>query len=404
VTHALEKINEALALVGRIRGEIALCDSLAGAALLASSARAVADLLAECGAACELRLQAAETYILAETNLGWWLKATTKQRQARKSVRTRSTDKPTCRDLGITEPRADRCRRLASANGQLQHTIDKVRTAIYEKAHQRPSEARALREGDLRPMTVAGVLRVLEEREVKERSVLRPSDLWVFNPPRYGRIDDAESHGYLPGDVYCNIFWQWARQGELVAEVMAGSGMIQYVYERRSEWLPAGASLDLDLRLFDLAPRGPYKIVHHDARQPLSVQPGLIVMDVPYFGIVRGAYGLSADDIANACDPEDWLTMLGKVAHASYTSQAPGGRCCVIVASAYLDTATGERFQAGMALLSIFANAGYSLVDRAHFGRAIQATGGRKMRFVNADAVRKRWLLSEMTDVWLFMK
>jgi hypothetical protein len=396
---ALAKINQALVLVAQIRGEIALCASIDDASRVAAKARSVQKLLAESGAACELRLQAAETYVLAEANLGRWIKSASPGRGKSKRLPRGESFTKMLRRLGVAGRREDQARRLASANGQLERVVGKVHEVICRQANGRP-----LKEGDLRLMTVAGVLRALEAREVRERFVLRPSDLWVFNPPRYGRIDGGDGYGYLPGDVYCNVLWQWARDGELVADVMAGSGMIRHVYDRRAEWLPEDESLDLDLRLFDLRPRGTRRIVRHDARRLLPVRPDLIVMDVPYFGIVRGAYGPSADDIANARGPGEWLAMLGDVARACSASQAAGGRCCVIVASAYLDTGTGERFQAGAALLSTFVKAGYSLADRAHFGRAIQATGGRKMRFINADAIRKRWLLSEMTDVWLFVR
>src|SRR5262249_8349173 len=69
-----------------------------------------------------------------------------------------------------------------------------------------------------------GVLR-LARTPTKSRSVLCPSNGWTFNPPRYGRIDGEDNHGYIPGDVYCNILWYWAKDGDRVAEVMAGSGM-----------------------------------------------------------------------------------------------------------------------------------------------------------------------------------
>jgi hypothetical protein len=393
MTTALIKFHQASALHAEIKGDIIRCASVGDAEQTSGKARLVEDLLRECGAACELRLDAAETMIYAEANLGRWLKQRHKGRP-----RNGCSEHPFPK---IEKRREDRCRCLASSNGQLEHTIRRIRAAIYDRA-----AGRELREGDLRSMSVAGVRRELEQRPVKERSLLRPSDLWVFNPPRYGRIDEDNGYGYLPGDVYCNILWQWSRSGEVVADVMAGSGMIRHVYDRRGEWLPEGESLDLKLKLFDLRPRGPHKkeIRRHDARNLLPCAPDLIIMDVPYFAISQGCYSEDERDVANATNPLEWLAMLGDVARVSFASQALGGRCCVVVASAYLDTSTGERFQAGTALLSTFVNAGYSLADRAHFGRAIQATGGRQMPFVNADAVKKRWLLSEMTDVWLFVR
>jgi len=392
MSDALAKINQAIAILTQVQGEITVCASYGDAAKTAAKASLVNETLEKCRASCELRLHAAEVYIRAEANLGRWLKLRPKGRP-----RNGSSDDP----FRVYKVRADRARRLASFNGQLEHALARVRAAILSRAREK---GRPLAEGDLRRMSVKGVLDEIESRPVTPRGVLRPSDLWVFNPPRYGRIDDADGHGYLPGDVYCNILWQWARPGNIVADVMAGSGMLRHVYDRRAEWLPEGESLDLDVRLFDLNPRGPHGVIRHDARHPLPCRPDLIVMDVPYFGIVRGAYGNSPDDIANAPDEWQWLEMLGKVAAASFASQCDGDRCCVVIASAYLDMATGRRFQAGPLVLARFGAAGYALADCAYFGRAIQAMGGSKMRFVNADAVRRRRLLSEMTHVLLFVK
>jgi hypothetical protein len=208
---------------------------------------------------------------------------------------------PTAKTLGVDDRRADRCRRLASANCKLEKTIAAVREEMDRKVEK---EGRKLVEGDLRQMSVAAVLRRLEGIPARPRSVLCPSNAWTFNPPRYGRIDGEEGHGYIPGDVYCNILWYWARDGDLVAEVMAGGGMIRHVYDDRAAWLPEGERLEIDLRMFDLSPRGPYRedIQAHDGRRPMPCTPDFIIMPEvrpavagaaegsvsPFFGRVNG--------------------------------------------------------------------------------------------------------------------
>jgi hypothetical protein len=390
---SLAKINQATAVMAQVKGEIATSRSLGDAKRASAQARAVRALLAESHAACELQLEAREVYILAEANLGKWLKLRDRWRGPNKERESMSSGDI---DSRIDNSRQDRCRRLARFNGRLSHLISARRAQIYAEAKRKK---RPLTEGGLRPMSVAGILSDAEGTR-KERPILRPSDLWSFSPPKYDR-PGAKDSGYIAGEVYANILWRWAEPGWLVAEVMAGSGVIKTVYDDREQWLPPGAELDLDLRMFDLNPRDLHQklIRRHDARKKLPCRPDLIIMDLPYYAIVRGQYGDSPDDLANAVTPEDWAKMVGQVARASRASQKASGRCCVVVASAYL-AKDGSRLLTAELAREQFVGAGYRLADYCFFGRGIQ--GGKNMKFVNADAVKNRKTLSEMTHVMMF--
>ena len=88
-------------------------------------------------------------------------------------------------------------------------------------------------------------------------SVIRPTDNWNFSTLRWPRIDGWEGHGYIPGDLYANCLWYYAREGDTVIDPMAGSGMMLKVWEDRAQWSEAN-TIDIQVMLSDLVPRGPY--------------------------------------------------------------------------------------------------------------------------------------------------
>src|SRR5262249_23918644 len=91
----------------------------------------------EVSAAIELRLHGAEVYVLVEANLGKWLKATSRERTGRpKKTHTPSMGLARLCELGITDPRRERCLRLAEANGRLEKALQDIRTTIATKARE----------------------------------------------------------------------------------------------------------------------------------------------------------------------------------------------------------------------------------------------------------------------------
>ena len=86
--------------------------------------------------------------------------------------------------------------------------------------------------------------------------IIKASDSWNFSRIHYGALTYEESHGYLPGEILANCL-ELDRAGRLVVDPMAGSGMTWHVYQDRALWM--AEPKDLDIRLFDLEPRGPYE-------------------------------------------------------------------------------------------------------------------------------------------------
>ena len=85
--------------------------------------------------------------------------------------------------------------------------------------------------------------------------IIQPSDSWNFSRIHYGALDYDDTHGYLPGEILANCLWYYAEPDALVVDPMAGSGMLWHVYQDRALWMPEPK--DLDIRMFDLEPRGP---------------------------------------------------------------------------------------------------------------------------------------------------
>ena len=90
--------------------------------------------------------------------------------------------------------------------------------------------------------------------------IIQPDDTWNFSRVVYGRIDGEDGHGYIPGDLYANCLFYYTNPGDVVAAPMAGAGQIMRVYENRAVWARP-EPWDLDIRMFDLSPRGPYEHV-----------------------------------------------------------------------------------------------------------------------------------------------
>jgi 5-methylcytosine-specific restriction endonuclease McrA len=181
------------------------------------------------------------------------------------------------------------------------------------------------RDDRCRGLSIKAVLSEIREEdregcESEFSAIIKPMDNWNFAPVFYDKVqiegndDGVESHGYIPGEVYANAIWYYARPGDVVVEPMAGSGLIWKVWEDRRRWLRGWPELaghdwsdeDLDapltLRTFDLNPRGPYadRIGQHDLSSGFPIDHAdYIFMDVPYFAIVNGQYSTKGEDLAN---------------------------------------------------------------------------------------------------------
>jgi ParB family chromosome partitioning protein len=236
--------------------------------------------------------------------------------------------------------------------------------------------------------------------------IIKPSDNWNFSQIRYPRIDDGGGHGYIPGDIYANCLWYWSKPDDIVAEPMAGSGQIMAVYENRDDW-GRPEPWDLDIYMFDLVPRGPYAslIKQNDLTVSLPLErANYIIIDVPYFGMVRGQYSSLSEDIANM-DFKDWCEGI-KASALSCAKAQKSDDLCTVISPNYRDVNESRRtiFLASAVVREAWSSSGYQLYDIAYASRRIQQSQNATMANLNNLAKHRRIMLTDMAEVMTFRR
>jgi ParB family chromosome partitioning protein len=237
-------------------------------------------------------------------------------------------------------------------------------------------------------------------------SVIKPSDNWDFSRLLYPRIDDSTGdYGYIPGDLYANALFYFARPGDLVVAPMAGRGQVHHVYLDRAVWtkgLPQ--PWEIDLRMFDLVPRGRYSalIGQHDLLTgfpPVERAPDYVIMDVPYLGLCKHQYSRQATDLANM-DEAGWTAAMHKIACTCAEVQA---KRCTIITPNWVDVRNEGHWRSVLCaeiVRAAWVCAGYRLVRVCYSSCRIQQHGG--MPRWNSLARVNRVPLSDMTEVLTF--
>jgi ParB family chromosome partitioning protein len=310
--------------------------------------------------------------------------------------------------------------------------LDDAKRAQRTRLSSRPKETKATPKiGRPRNPVIAKIMqerdcsraeayRVLAERKLRHRtqrerllaetfqfsSLIKPSDNWNVGA-HYPRIDDGTGYGYIPGDLYAQCLFYFATHGDLVIAPMAGSGQIRRVYEDRALWtkgLPQ--PWDLDLRMFDLTPRGPYQaqIGRHDlctGFPPCDKAPDYVILDPPYLGICRGQYGRRPDDLANM-DEAAWTDAIAAIARGCAKVRAK--RCTVIVPATWVDimATPWRQVLCGEIVRAAWRGAGYRLACPCYASRHIQQHDKHKMMRWNALAKANRVPLSDIAEVLTF--
>lgn len=235
----------------------------------------------------------------------------------------------------------------------------------------------------------------------KVSPIIKPSDNWNFHKVFYPTLHDGNGHGYIPGDLYANCFWYYARPGDLVVDPMAGSGIAQVVYEDRHTWMGA-AAYDFELRLFDLTPQQPYIERHNLLDGFPTARADYIIMDIPYFGISRGQYSDHQADIANM-EWEAWRAAMSSIARYCAEVQEDGGRCTVITPN-FRDLSMGRIVPIPYLLIKAWEKVGYQLYDVAYASRRIQQTQAVGMAISNLKAKESRIMLTDISEVLTFVR
>ena len=250
------------------------------------------------------------------------------------------------------------------------------------------AESRALRSGYAAP----------------SHNVIRPTDNWSFGNLRWPRIDGWDGYGYIPGDLYANCIWYYARHGDTIVDPMAGSGMILKVWEDRAEWLD-GTLSNIKITVSDLVPRGPYsdQINQCDllSSSPIT-QADYVIIDPPYCGVADGQYSDLPSDLANM-EPAEWLRAMETISYKIAELQTEGGRCTIMVPNGRT-MGTQERHLFPDEVRQIFRRAGYQLYDVAYASRRTQQKQARSMGVVNNKAREQRIPMADIAEILTFIK
>jgi ParB family chromosome partitioning protein len=232
-------------------------------------------------------------------------------------------------------------------------------------------------------------------------ALIKPTDNWNFDKPRYLPDRTKEGYGYIPGDLYANCLFYWTRPGDHVVAPMAGTGQILKVYRDRATWMRP-AAWDLHLDLFDLTPQTS-DIRQNDLLLGLPVEHAdYIVMDVPYLGIVQGQYSGKPEDLANM-DTVKWTAAIERIALVCRAAQRSGDLCTVIVTNNRTVYGDSETVLATALVREAFSQAGYVLHDIAYAARRIQQAQNPAIAQTNNEARRKRCMQPDMAEVQTFV-
>ena len=280
----------------------------------------------------------------------------------------------------------------------------RIRTLAYLSDLSADALETAARTGRIHPAMVASEARELRGAANQQMPpVIRPTDNWNFSTLRWPRIDGLEGHGYIPGDLYANCLWYYARDGDTVVDPMAGSGMLFKVWEERDVW-GEDDSRNMELELSDLVPRGPYvdRIKSCDLLDATPIdRADYIIIDPPYCGLVTHQYSDLPTDLANM-DPQGWTEAMGTIAKRLRDTQPDGGRCTVIVPNSRTIT-TGVRTLFPEIVRRLFQSAGYHLYDVVYSSRRTQQRQSRQMGILNNRARRERVPMADISEVLTFI-
>lgn len=280
-------------------------------------------------------------------------------------------------------------------------TIAKI---MHDKACSRAEAYRVLAERKLRQRTKRE--RLLAET-MRFSSLIKPSDNWDFAAVHYPRIDDQpDAYGYIPGDLYANALFYFARPGDLVVAPMAGSGQIMRVYEDRAVWTKGlDQPWDIDLRMFDLTPRGRYRelIGQWDLRSgfpPMERAPDYVIMDPPYLGACRGQYSRRADDLANM-DGAAWTDAMRAIARSCADA---GAKRCTVVVPTWVDSDKVHVVPCPEIVREAWRGVGYGLHRVCYASKRIQSSRRDRMPVLNHMAKASRTPLSDISEVLTFQR
>jgi ParB-like nuclease family protein/DNA methylase len=163
--------------------------------------------------------------------------------------------------------------------------------------------------------------------------LIKPFDIWSF-PKRDRRFDLAldqhagESAGSPPPQIWINLIHLLTEEGDLVVDLMAGSGTAGRV----AEWMQRRCAS------FDIAPRGG-NVRRHDMTKGfprVSGPPRLIILDPPYY--TQKSYSRAKNDLSKSKTLSQYLGALGKMISVSMSVLPKDGHLAVVMGNGHTDS------------------------------------------------------------------
>jgi len=256
--------------------------------------------------------------------------------------------------------------------------------------------------GDRPPLTVNDAVRQyrIKMGEISaDLDIIKPSNWWAFGRPKW----QQEFPGGIPGEVYANALYYFAPDSGVVADGMAGSGMLQRVYDDRTQW-QQGRRLDLEIRLYDLYPRPPfslqYGIKRHDMIQPLPEPVDWLFIDPPYFKI---AAHLFEGELAKTTSYTRYCELMSSVIQAAWQSLRENGVFLLFI-TPYLDISKSKNdpLDVPADLWRIALKVGFVPVQRVYVSRGEQQR--RSAGMMNLKAKASRRMFSDVCELMVFAR
>lgn len=223
--------------------------------------------------------------------------------------------------------------------------------------------------------------------------IIKPSDWWAFSHPKWRKEEDFP--GSIPGEVYANALYYFAPERGVIADPMAGSGMLKRVYDDRERWQKERC-FDLEVFLFDLYPRRDF-IKQHDVKDPLPHKAHWIFLDPPYFGQSKHLYG---GDLATMTNYEEYLARIEQIVSAMAASLFFGGRLCIFLPKWSGLSLEYPNYDVPADAAKFAERAGLRWIDAAYVSRARQQEPGSAMK--NIAAKRNQRMRSDTCVLNIF--
>ena len=161
----------------------------------------------------------------------------------------------------------------------------------------------------------------------------------------------------------------------------------------------------LDLRMFDLTPRGRYKHLIQPWNllvgfPPVERPPDYVVIDPPYFAIVKHQVTHAKPPTSPTWTWRDGPDAMQQIARSCASARAK--RCTVVVPNYW--AADGTVVLCTEIVRAAWAAVGYPLVGKAYATRHIQQQQSGRMGNLNNSARRNRQMLSDISEVMTFAR